>query len=238
MSVAVAVIKRLYRALVPASVRESPVVAMLKARLLRHDWIYDAEYYEQSVERPALASAGTIAASIVGDFNPACVVDVGCGTGALLAALRDRGCDVFGLEYAAAALAYCRAQRLDVATFDLERDVFPHNRTFDVAISMEVAEHLPERTADRFVELLTRLAPVVVFTAAPPGQGGADHVNEQPPSYWVAKFEQRGFEHATERSERWRDTWKATGHVESWYHENLMIFRRLRANAAQRNEGR
>ena len=145
-------------------------------------------------------------------------------------ALRDRGCGVWGLEYSEAALHYCRNRRLDVARFDLERDDYRGEQTFDAAISMEVAEHLPERAAGRYVDLLTRLSPVVIFTAAPPGQGGTDHVNEQPGVYWIAKFRARGFDVAAEQSERWRERWRASGEVDSWYHENLMIFRRVRAN--------
>ena len=228
MGMTVGVIKKLYRAFLPASVRCSPMVAKLKARLLGHDWIYNSDYYERNIAAPAARSAGTIANSILNDFKATRVIDVGCGTGALLLTLRDKGCEVFGLEYAEAALRYCRARRLNVAKFDLERDVFNDNRAFDVAVSMEVAEHLPETVADRYVDLLTRLSRVVVFTAAPPGQGGDDHVNEQPPSYWIRKFQWRGFEHAEELSQRWRESWRASGDVESWYYKNLMIFRRVR----------
>ena len=224
------VIKNLYPTLLAVSVRNSPIVAKLKAQLLGHDEIYNSDYYERTVEGPAVRSAGTIANSILNDFKATCVIDVGCGTGALLEALRDMGCEVFGLEYSEAALKYFRARRLNVGKFDLERNVFNDNRTFDVAVSMEVAEHLPEKAADRYVDLLARLSRVIVFTAAPPGQGGIDHVNEQPPSYWITKFQQRGFEHAEEISQRWRESWKAAGDVEGWYHQNLMIFRRLRAN--------
>lgn len=203
------------------------MVSKIKTRLLRHDWIYDSDYFDNTIEGPAVRSAGRIADTIVSEFKAASLVDVGCGTGALLDALRHRGCEVFGLEYAEAALKYCRDRGLDVAKFDLEREVFDPNRTFDVAVSMEVAEHLPETVADRYVDLLARLAPVVALTAAPPGQGGADHINEQPSSYWKAKFTQRGFEHLDELTQRWGDTWKATGEVADWYHQNLMVFRRV-----------
>jgi len=226
MGITIEVIKKLYRVFLPTSVRDSQMVAKLKAQLLGHDWIYDSDYYDRDVEGPAARSAGSIANSILNDFNATCVIDVGCGTGALLEALHDKGCEVFGLEYAEAALGYCRARRLNVAKFDLERNVFNDNRTFDVAVSMEVAEHLPETVADRYVDLLTRLSRVVVFTAAPPGQGGTDHVNEQPPSYWISKFQRRGFEHAEALSLRWRESWMAAGDVQSWYYNNLMIFRR------------
>jgi len=227
MSTTKRVTKKLYRTLLPASVRNSTIVAMLKGKLLGHNWLYDSDYYERVVEGPAARSAGRIAQSILDDFTVTQVIDVGCGTGALLQTLRDRGCEVFGLEYAEAALKYCRARGLNVTKFDLERDGFCDTRTFDLAISMEVAEHLPEMAADRYVELLTRFSSVIVFTAAPPGQGGNDHVNEQPPSYWINKFRQCGFEYAEELSQRWRETWKASGDVESWYHQNLMIFRRV-----------
>ena len=220
-------LKKLYRTLLPASIRGSRLVDRLKARLLRHYWIYNADFYDANVEAPARRSAGNIAGSILCDFQAASVVDVGCGTGALLQALRDRGCTVFGLEYSEAALSYCRARQLDVVKFDLEkRGAFSDGRSFDVAVSMEVGEHLPERVADSYVDLLARLAPVVVFTAAHPGQGGTDHVNEQPASYWIGKFRQRGFEHAEAETKRWSAQWQASGEVEWWYYQNLMIFRR------------
>lgn len=220
------IIKKIYRGIVPVSVRSSPAVGKLKTRVLGHDGIYSDEYYEHTVEGPAVRSSGTIADSIVTDLKPARVVDVGCGTGALLDALRSRGCEVFGLEYSEAGLKFCRSRNLDVAKFDLERDTLDDGRTFDAAVSMEVAEHLPEHIADRYVDLLTRLAPVIVFTAAPPGQGGEDHVNEQPPEYWITKFRDRAFEQDTKLSGQWRESWRASDQVENWYFQNLMIFRK------------
>jgi SAM-dependent methyltransferase len=220
------VLKHVYRKVIPRTIRDLPLIDWVKGKLFPHDAIYDAEYYETIVEGPAVRSAGTISETIVSELRPGRVVDVGCGTGALLQALRARGCEVFGLEYSEAALAYCRNRGLEVTKFNVEKDTLGNEHAFDVAVSMEDAEHLPERIADRYVDLLTRLSSVIVFTAAPPGQSGADHVNEQPPSYWITKFQQRGFQHARELSQRWREHWKASGYVESWYYQNLMIFRK------------
>ncbi len=229
MSTTKRVINKLYLTLLPASVRRSAIVARLKQMQFGHNWLYDSDYYEGAIEGPAARSAGRIAQSIFDDFTVTQVIDVGCGTGALLQALRDRGCEVFGLEYAEAAFKYCRARRLNVAKFDLEKDEFYDARTFDLAISMEVAEHLPEIVADRYVDLLTRFSSIIVFTAAPPGQGGVDHVNEQPPSYWINNFGSVASSTLRSSSQRWRETWKASGDVESWYYQNLMIFRRVQA---------
>lgn len=167
-----------------------------------------------------------ISASIVNEFSPSTVIDIGCGTGALLNALRERGCEVKGLEYAEAALEYCRSRNLDVSKFDLEKDSYRPEKQFDVAVSTEVAEHLPESVADRYVDLLTSAAPAIVFTAAPPGQEGADHINLQPASYWHSKFKARGFDYDPETSERWKAEWKDSGEVQDWYYWNLMIFRK------------
>lgn len=222
-------IRSVLRTVVPRGVRQSRAVAgfrsFLSRRGIAHDWFYSPEYFARTVEAPAAESAGTIAESIVTDLAPRTVVDIGCGTGALLEVLRERGCEVFGYEYSKAALEYCRRRNLAVAKFDLEKDTLTDTRTFDVAVSIEVAEHLPASVADRYVDLLTRLGRAVVFTAAPPGQGGNDHVNEQPPAYWIAKFQARGFRLDEPLTARWRERWAAHGRVRDWYHRNLMIFR-------------
>jgi hypothetical protein len=88
-----------------------------------------------------------------------------------------------------------------------------------------VAEHLPESAADRFVELLTAVAPAAVVTAALPGSGGKDHVNEQPNTYWVAKFAARSFKLDDGLATRLRHEWRDAG-VDEVFYKSLMIFRR------------
>ena len=174
-----------------------------------------------------MESAATIAGSIIADLAPSSVFDVGCGTGALLEALATRGCSVAGLEYSEAALAYCRRRALDVRKFDLEHDDRPADLDVvrDVVVSMEVAEHLPGSVAGRFIKLLTSLGETVVFTAAPPGQGGTDHVNEQPRSYWVSNSSRRAVSFSNENlTDRWQGQWQASGAVPEFYWANLMVF--------------
>jgi len=228
---AIKIIKDIFRKPLPLSLRQSHWIVKFKQRVYWHNLIYDSDYYDYSVDDPAIRSVGTISESIIDDFAPRSVIDVGCGSGALLNALRNRGCDVLGLEYSDAALRLCRRQHVPVLKFNLEKDSFTNRRTFDVLISMEVAEHLPAKTADRYVKLLASLSSVIVFTAAPPGQGGragTDHINEQPPFYWIAKFDQRGFQHDETLSRNWREKWIAAGDVALCYYQNLMIFTKHR----------
>jgi hypothetical protein len=67
------------------------------------------------------------------------------------------------------------------------------NRRFDLVVSLEVAEHLPPEAAEVFVQSLTGLGSVILFSAAIPFQGGTHHVNERWPRYWTELFAKRGF---------------------------------------------
>jgi SAM-dependent methyltransferase len=224
--------RRIWRTTVPPSSRNTSLARKFKSFTLRllgidpHEAVYVLEYFHREVEHSAARSAAVMAKSIQVDLNPRTSVDVGCGTGALLEGLQNEGRQVFGLEYAESALKNCRERKLDVQKFDLETMPLTDPRTYDVAISMEIAEHLPEKCADRYVSLLTSLSSQIVFTAARPGQGGTDHVNEQPASYWISKFQSQAFEHDEMLSKRWRFAWESSGSVESHCHQNLLIFRR------------
>ncbi len=94
------------------------------------------------------------------------------------------------------------------------------DRKFDLAVSMEVAEHLPAEFAAQFVGELTKLAPAVLFSAAIPYQDGHHHVNERWPSYWAKLFGQFGFApFDVVRPRVWRDE-----RVEPWYAQNTILY--------------
>lgn len=205
------------------------IVLRLRSTIAGHNDLYDPTYY-QEVDRQATASAPMIASSIVSLFSPQRVLDVGCGTGALLSQLEQHGVCGVGLEYSDAALLYCSERGVTAKKVDLEKlcltggEPWLERAVFDVVVSMEVAEHLPSVLAAPFVSLLCRHGRAVVFTAATPGQGGTDHVNEQPHEYWIDKFVQRGFSYDEDCSLAWRAQW-AEANVASWYVRNVMLFR-------------
>lgn len=219
--------------LLPRNLREVVSTTIGQERLHRikgiargHDDIYHAEYYK-FLDKTTSRSAPAIADSIIESFYPDSVLDVGCGTGALLHELRKRDVAGTGLEYSGEAIKYCRERDLDVVKFDLESGTNPfRERKFNVVISMEVAEHLPEEVADKFVDLICEYGDQIVFTAATPGQGGKDHVNEQPHQYWIDKFHSRGFQFLEKQSEEWRQKWKNED-VASWFSQNLMLFNKI-----------
>jgi hypothetical protein len=131
---------------------------------------------------------------------------------------------VRGLDYSDAALAMCRDRGLEVRKFDLEGDTASIDWKADLAISTKVAEHLPERCANDYVGLLSLMATrFVVMTAARPGQGGTDHVNEQPNEYWIGKFETCGLSHRLDLTESFRKDWRDKG-VDMHRASNVMVF--------------
>lgn len=124
--------------------------------------------------------------------SPASVIDVGCGIGTWLKAWEETGAEIWGIDG-----DYVRRDQLLIdpdkfTPMELGAPVSP-GRQFDLAQSMEVAEHLQEHHADGFVDFLCALSPVVLFSAAIPYQGGDHHVNEQWPEYWAEKFGKRGY---------------------------------------------
>jgi hypothetical protein len=100
------------------------------------------------------------------------------------------------------------------------RQPFKLERQFDLTVCLEVAEHLPSKSAEGLVESLVALAPAVLFSAAIPKQGGTGHVNEQWPDYWRELFRRYGYE----RSDVIRKAiWNKPG-VKFWYRQNIFLF--------------
>jgi len=156
-----------------------------------HD-CYDQSFYD-SFRDSSLRSAEVIVPLVMEWCGARSVVDVGCGLGIWLSVFLRSGVQrVLGLDG-----PHVTADELVIpADCFRSRDLAraePVGETFDLAMSLEVAEHLPPPSADPIVGLLTSLAPVVLFSAAIPGQPGTHHVNAQWHDYWHRKFGQRGF---------------------------------------------
>lgn len=153
------------------------------------------------------------------------VIDVGCGIGTwLAAAVRGGATEILGVDgdYVDRTLLQIDADRF--VSHDLSRELTLEDR-FDLAISLEVAEHLPAERADSFVADLCRLAPLVLFSAAIPHQGGLGHVNEQWPAYWSKRFSSHGFV----TLDGVRDLFWEDHRVAPWYAQNTLMFADLEA---------
>ena len=81
------------------------------------------------------------------------VLDVGCGDGALMAALLGRGCDVRGIEIDGALVETCVARGLSVVQGDADRDLVDYpDHGFDYAVLSQTLQ-----TAERPDLMLSEL---------------------------------------------------------------------------------
>jgi len=150
---------------------------------------------------------------------PKTVVDVGCGVGPWLDVARNLGASVVGFEGEWATSLGPAYPGLEIRVADLEQPL-KVDQTFDLAMTVEVAEHLSPERADSFVADLVKLAPHVLFSAAVPGQGGNNHVNEQWQSYWADRFAAHGYgPRDIVRPKVWNDR-----RVAYWYRQNVILY--------------
>ena len=158
---------------------------------------------------------------IMKTIKPSSVIDVGCGIGTFLNVFKEYGVkSLLGLDG-----TWVDKEKLsnhisldNFKEIDLEKD-FSINQKFDLAICLEVVEHLKETSADIIIKNLTDLSDYIVFSAAIPGQGGQNHINEQWPEYWNNKFQKHGFV----MLDVFRPIFWNNKDLARWYKQNLFL---------------
>ncbi len=165
-------------------------------------------------------SAETIVRLLMDLVQPSSVVDVGCGVGAWLAEFGRAGVeDTIGVDG-----SYVPRDMLQIpAEAFIEADLSEAigiDRQFDLAISLEVGEHLPPARSESYVAELTSIAPVVAFSAAIPLQGGRNHINERWQGDWAEMFAAHDYVAVDAiRPRVWEDD-----SVAGWYRQNLLLY--------------
>lgn len=180
--------------------------------------IYNENFY-QAIKDGSSDSAALVVPIVMNFLKPANVIDVGCGTGEWLKEFASYGVDITGVDGDYVPKQYLKIPREKFIVHNLNLP-FAEKKKFDLALSLEVAEHLAAERAETFIDDLIALAPVILFSAAVPGQGGYWHINEQWPSYWSDLFAKRGYAAVDAlRKLIWDNE-----NIEWWYRQNLLIF--------------
>jgi hypothetical protein len=153
-------------------------------------------------------------------WMPQSAVDVGCGRGTWLAACRDFGVTrTVGLDGAWNSQEKMVHPLVEFHPCDLEKKV-ALNGTFDLVMSLEVAEHLEAGASATFVDSLTALGGAVLFGAAFIAQPGANHINTRLHSFWAEQFLARGYV----LFDLFRRVFWSDDRVEPWYRQNTFLF--------------
>jgi len=193
-----------------------------------YDKVYTHSFFQSLIKyRPEYHYIADI---ITTYFKPTSIIDWGCGCGYILEKLKMNGVqDVYGIEGSKDALEFVPDSIKENVIIG---DVLLHDaKVYDMAISIEVAEHLEEKNSARFVNSICNSASKYIWwSAAQIGQGGTGHINCQPLSYWQEIFEEISlFEPDWEmnykiKQELLKNSQIAMGF--SWLHSNLIVFRR------------
>lgn len=167
-------------------------------------------------------SSNILVPEIIQIVKPMSIVDIGCGTGNWLFSFQENGIsDILGID----GSEYDDNLMLIPISQYLQSDLgaeFKLKRKYDLAICLEVAEHLDHLKSDVLVKTLVDLSPIILFSAAIPGQGGDGHINEQWVEYWSDKFKDYGYNcFDLLRPKIWSDK-----RIHFWYRQNILLFSR------------
>jgi len=174
---------------------------------------YTSRYYRK-ISEGSIRSANIIYAQIGGEIKS--VIDIGCGVGEWQPPYE---CFYYGVDH------HVKEKDLLIPAnryMDCNlNEIFPtFTRKFDLALCLEVAEHLQPHRAQELVRNLCEYADRVLFSAAIPFQGGTGHVNEQFQSWWAELFKQNGFGAALLQPDL------SNPDIEIWYRNNMILYER------------
>ena len=164
-------------------------------------------------------------------YKPKTVIDVGCAIGDYVKGFLDLGVDASGLEGAKDCLPYLMIPRERLLLWDL-REALPLAKAgiwkADVALCLEVAEHIEEEYSENFFYNLAHLSDQVVMSFCPPGKGGGHyHVNEQESAYWISGMARQGMVYRRGKAEEVREGWAVVASKKAMrsYDQHLLCFK-------------
>lgn len=164
--------------------------------------LYNAEYYHSGCgpipyEEPEhwVNFFGMIADRIVADIHPKTVLDAGCAMGYLVAALRDRGVEAYGVDISAYAISKVREDVRPFCKVGSLTEPLPSGLPdrYDLVVTIEVLEHLYAEDGRQAIRNLCQLTDKVLFTSTPDDFTEPTHVNVQQREYWCRAFFKNGF---------------------------------------------
>jgi 2-polyprenyl-3-methyl-5-hydroxy-6-metoxy-1,4-benzoquinol methylase len=149
--------------------------------------------------------------------HPLKVLDLGCGVGRSLDYFISQGVDCFGIEGSSVAISKANHPER-IMLFDLSKEL-DLKKKYDLIWSFEFVEHIHPRHINNLMKTFVNHSNTVIISAAQPGQGGDGHFNEQSQSYWVAQFNQHGYDFNIERTEELRS-------LDEQFSKNMYVFER------------
>lgn len=191
--------------------------------IIEFDRLYGTDYYRRILDDDALADSRAFAQEVRDRVEVQSVIDFGCGPGRFLLPFYENGIEIHGVDASSIAQSESVVPTENIEQHDL-RNPYNSNTDFDIALCIEVLEHLPQDASETVVNSIAQASDVAIVTAAPPGQGGTHHVNERPATYWINKFEEVDMIYDKSFTTELQN---AIDPVELiWLESNLLVFRK------------
>ena len=191
---------------------------------------YDEGFYDNQQDG-SLASAEEILPIVFQHLAPESIVDFGCGTGSWLQVASQLGAkEILGLDGAWVPHSSLRIPLENFRQVDLEKpESIQIKDHFDLAMSLEVLEHLSNSAAQTVLQKMTESADNVLLSVAVPEQGGIHHINEHRQSYWAKLMEEKGFvPQDIVRPAIWNNP-----KVSVWYKQNILLYSKTSQTTTQ-----
>jgi len=193
------------------------------------DRIYDPAFFAEWGPRHEqyIRSAEIIASVLHARLSPKRLVDLGSGCGIYSHLFAQKGVEVLAIDGVVPPPEH--AYPIPVQVRDLTVAFDNLWGEFDLALCLEVAEHIPEEFASVFLDNLSRFSDRLVLSAAQPNQGGHHHVNERPKRYWVAKLAEKGFAYNRRETGRLLTELTAARPPYMWMVEQISVYDRVKS---------
>ena len=156
-----------------------------------------SEHFYKSVTSRALTASEVIANTLLQNCNPNSIIDIGAGDGSWIVTLASKSeakrliaVDLPGSNFESIKNSN---KTIEVQTIDFEQEMIQNGEPYDLAICVEVIEHISSDRALRLLDWMSENCRAIIFSGATPGQGGTHHINEQSQSYWIGSMSKRGF---------------------------------------------
>lgn len=178
--------------------------------------VYDDKFYAQ-INDSAMISADIILPLVKKIIPFKTVIDVGCGQGAWGVSLNQN--EYTGIDGDYVSTDNLLIEKSQFIAKDLG-EKFNLRKKFDLLISLEVAEHILPQNAGVFIDNLCRHSDTILFSAAIPGQGGNNHLNEQWQGWWAEAFILKGYTpYDIVRPAIWYDK-----RIPYYYRQNIIVY--------------
>jgi SAM-dependent methyltransferase len=188
--------------------------------------IYDEAFFAEwgRSNRAYVNSAKVIVDVLCDNFAPRRLIDLGCGCGVYSHFFKEKGVEVVCID----AVQPPEMHAFPVEIVQQDMTVLFENvwGDFDLALCLDVGEHIPEDLSEPFLKNITRFSDRLIMSCAPPGQGGHHHVNEQPKRYWIDKLKRHGFDYDKKRTGVLCETFKRVRTELMWMWEHISLYER------------